>query len=187
MQYFDPRPITLSIEWKAREKTLIRQIQALEDTVRKQDLDRQRLLSVEKGLKSVRLELDRAAGAWTWVLMKQKIQFASSKSIISLINFSSESVEKLIRLIMKINLKCISCLSYRSTDYDIGSAKRTEPADESLSKESPEDDADADTDAAAHSAKGASATGETASQSDDDALAADETPGTSSFVPDGEL
>jgi hypothetical protein len=93
MQYFDPRPITLSIEWKAREKTLIRQIQALEDTVRKQDLDRQRLLSVEKGLKSVRLELDRAAGAWTWVLMKQTIQSASSKGMISLINFSTDQFQ----------------------------------------------------------------------------------------------
>ena len=89
MQYFDPRPITLSIEWKAREKTLIKQIQAIDDTVRKQDLDRQRLLSVEKGLKSVRLELDRAAGAWTWVLMKQNNQSASSNSMISLINFST--------------------------------------------------------------------------------------------------
>ena len=78
-------------------------------------------------------------------------------------------------------------MSYRSTDYDIGSAKRTEPADESLSKESPEDDADADTDAAAYSAEDAFATGETASQIDDDALAADETPGTSSSVSDGEL
>ena len=90
MQYFDPRPITLSIEWNTREKSLIKQIQAIDDTVRKQDLDRQRLLSVEKGLKSVRLELDRAAGAWTWVLMKPKIQSASSKSMISLINFSTD-------------------------------------------------------------------------------------------------
>ena len=78
-------------------------------------------------------------------------------------------------------------MSCSSTDDNIGSAKRTEPADESLSTESQEDDADADTDAAAHSAEDASATDETASQSDDDALAADDTTGTTSFMPDGEL
>ena len=46
---------------------MTKEIRALEKKVSQEDVDRQRLLSMEKSLKAVRLELDRAHGGWTWV------------------------------------------------------------------------------------------------------------------------
>lgn len=61
------RPSPIELQWEAKQKEYIAELTTLQDSVKKVDMNRQRLLEIEMGVKGLRSELDRAAGAWTWV------------------------------------------------------------------------------------------------------------------------